>query len=126
MLFVVLLQKREKKRWIFRKATAGEQPQRTLTATAAAPPVPVLTASVSAEQRRRAIAVAVATAATAEVAASAAKAAAEVVRLTSSSASLVKEDAAIVIQTAFRGYLVREMFLQPHKSEDGKAIQPNF
>ncbi|KAH0456206.1 hypothetical protein IEQ34_014113 [Dendrobium chrysotoxum] len=99
--------KKEKKRWIFRKSPAGEHPLRTLLATAAAPQVAALTVSVSAEQRRRAIAVAVASAATAEAAASAAKAAAEVVRLTSSSASLGKKDAAIVIQTAFRGYLAR-------------------
>ncbi|XP_020697926.1 protein IQ-DOMAIN 1 isoform X1 [Dendrobium catenatum] len=99
--------KREKKRWIFRKSPAGEHPLRTLLATAAVPQAAALTASVSAEQRRRAIAVAVASAATAEAAASAAKAAAEVVRLTSSSACLGKKDAAIVIQTAFRGYLAR-------------------
>ncbi|KAK8944160.1 Protein IQ-DOMAIN 1 [Platanthera zijinensis] len=103
--------KREnKKRWpVFCKPAAGERRLRTLRETAAAEkPIPALPpAAVAAEQRRRAVAVAVATAATAEAAAAAAKAAAEVVRLTSFRASFLKEHAAIVIQTAFRGYLAR-------------------
>ncbi|XP_008776838.1 protein IQ-DOMAIN 1-like [Phoenix dactylifera] len=98
--------KREKRRWIFLKASSQEQQQtqqeaevRSVTASSAA--------NASAEQRH-AIAVAVATAATAEAAVATAQAAAEVVRLTRPSASFVKERyAAIVIQTAFRGYLAR-------------------
>lgn len=67
-------------------------------------------APVTVEQRR-AMAVAVATAATAEAAVVAAQAAAEVVRLARPSASFVREHyAAIVIQTAFRGYLVLKRF----------------
>ncbi|KAK8945570.1 Protein IQ-DOMAIN 1 [Platanthera guangdongensis] len=103
--------KREnRKKWpVFCKPAAGERPLRTLRETvAAAKPLPALPpAAVTAEQRRRAVAIAVATAATAEAAAAAAKAAAEVVRLTSFRASFLKEHAAIVIQTAFRGYLAR-------------------
>ncbi|KAH7668300.1 P-loop containing nucleoside triphosphate hydrolase protein [Dioscorea alata] len=87
--------KREKRRWVFRKSSGQEQKP----AVAEAP--------VTVEQRR-AMAVAVATAATAEAAVVAAQAAAEVVRLARPSASFVREHyAAIVIQTAFRGYLAR-------------------
>lgn len=58
-------------------------------------------------EQRHAIALAVATAATAEAAVATAQAAAEVVRLTRSNPDFVKEHcAAIVVQTAFRGYLV--------------------
>lgn len=59
------------------------------------------------DEQRHAIALAVATAATAEAAVATAQAAAEVVRLTRPSSSFVREHyAAIVVQTAFRGYLV--------------------
>ncbi|XP_074585622.1 protein IQ-DOMAIN 17-like isoform X2 [Curcuma longa] len=92
-------QKREKRRWIFRKSYSP-QDQQQLRATVAVP-------TVTAEQRH-AIALAVASAATAEAAVATAKAAAEVVRLTRPSSSFVKEHyAAVVIQTAFRGYLAR-------------------
>ncbi|PKA47674.1 Protein IQ-domain 14 [Apostasia shenzhenica] len=75
--------KREKKRWIFRKSSCHEQQQQQQVATAA-------------------------TAATAEAAVATAHAAAEVVRLTRPSASFAREHyAAIVVQTAFRGYLAR-------------------
>ncbi|XP_008777584.2 protein IQ-DOMAIN 1-like [Phoenix dactylifera] len=96
--------KREKRRWIFRKSSAHEQQQQQQAQLGRAAPA----AAVTPEQRR-AIALAMATAATAEAAAATAQAAAEVVRLTRpSSASSVREhDAAIVIQTAFRGYLAR-------------------
>ncbi|XP_072966294.1 protein IQ-DOMAIN 17-like [Typha angustifolia] len=93
--------KREKRRWLFRKCSAHER--------AAPPPAapPEAAAAVTAEQRH-AIALAVATAATAEAAVATAQAAAEVVRLTRPSSTFVKEHyAAIVIQTAFRGYLAR-------------------
>jgi hypothetical protein len=66
------------------------------------------------EEQRHAIALAVATAATAEAAVATAQAAAEVVRLTRPGAvpagsSFVRREhyAAVVIQTAFRGYLAR-------------------
>lgn len=62
------------------------------------------------EQNRHAYSVALATAVAAEAAVAAAQAAAEVVRLTTVSRNLGKtkeEIAAIKIQTAFRGYLVR-------------------
>lgn len=67
------------------------------------------------DEQRHAIALAVATAATAEAAVATAHAAAEVVRLTRPAATsngnnscYVREHyAAILIQTAFRGYLVR-------------------
>lgn len=65
------------------------------------------------EQRKHAVTVAVATAVAAEAAAAAAQAAAEVVRLTGTPLSYpqAQEVAAIKIQTAFRGYLVRLMLL---------------
>lgn len=64
-------------------------------------------ASAEAEQRH-AIAVAIATTAAAQAAVATAQAAVEVVRLTRPAASIfVREHfAAIVVQTAFRGYLV--------------------
>nr|CAD1821724.1 unnamed protein product [Ananas comosus var. bracteatus] len=107
--------KREKRRWIFRKpspATTAHEPQmqmqmqmQQLPGRAAAQPAQ---AAVTAEQRH-AIALAVASAATAEAAVATAQAAAEVVRLTQpSAAGFVRQHcAAIVIQTAFRGYLAR-------------------
>lgn len=88
-------QRREKRRWTFRKASTSRETQ----------------GGASAEERH-AIALAVATAATAEAAVATAKAAAEVVRLArpAASASFVRENyAAIVIQTAFRGYLVSNL-----------------
>ncbi|XP_019710908.1 protein IQ-DOMAIN 18 [Elaeis guineensis] len=92
--------KREKRRWIFRKSSAHEQQQQQGRAAPAAVVTP---------EHRHALALAMATAATAEAAVVTAQAAAEVVRLTKpSSASVVREhDAAIIIQTAFRGYLAR-------------------
>ncbi|RWW39217.1 hypothetical protein BHE74_00055478 [Ensete ventricosum] len=94
--------KREKRRWMFRKSSAQEQQQQQQQVPQTrAPPLPAVT-----PEQRHAIALAVASAATAEAAVATAQAAAEVVRLTRPSASFVKEHyAAIVIQTAFRGYL---------------------
>ncbi|KAJ0968641.1 hypothetical protein J5N97_025558 [Dioscorea zingiberensis] len=93
-------EKREKRRWVFRKSS-GAQDQKP-------PAEPAVTAPTVTVEQRRAMAVAVATAATAEAAVVAAQAAVEVVRLTRPSASFVREHyAAIVIQTAFRGYLAR-------------------
>ncbi|CAL9190612.1 unnamed protein product [Musa hybrid cultivar] len=88
--------KREKRRWMFRKPSTLEQQQQARAPTVVTP------------EERHAIALAVASAATAEAAVATAQAAAEVVRLTRPSASFVKEHyAAVVIQTAFRGYLAR-------------------
>ncbi|XP_074587728.1 protein IQ-DOMAIN 17-like [Curcuma longa] len=92
--------RREKGRWIFRKPYSPEEQQQQVSSAVA---VPVVSA-----ERRHAIALAVASAATAEAAVATAKAAVEVVRLTRPSSSFVKEHcAAVVIQTAFRGYLAR-------------------
>ncbi|CAL5004460.1 unnamed protein product [Urochloa decumbens] len=102
--------KRERRRWLFRRssspspspAPAAPEP------THQRPHQPAVT-----EEQRHAIALAVATAATAEAAVATAHAAAEVVRLTrpptAAAANSVREDhyAAVVIQTAFRGYLAR-------------------
>ncbi|KAK8718249.1 hypothetical protein V6N13_045490 [Hibiscus sabdariffa] len=79
--------KREKRRWIFRKSTSQE------TVTAQQTPVKSVT---SAAEQRHAIAVAVAKAAAAEAA-----------RLTKPNYGRDHHFAAIVIQTAFRGYLAR-------------------
>ncbi|KAL5726758.1 hypothetical protein ACHQM5_000022 [Ranunculus cassubicifolius] len=109
-------QKREKRRWIFRKSsnqetvvTNQEEPKKTTTSTTSITP-PALTPDevnhVSAADQRHAIAVAVATA---EAAMATARAAVEVVRLTRppSSSSNSYDRSAVIIQTAFRGYLAR-------------------
>ncbi|KAJ6332605.1 hypothetical protein OIU77_008633 [Salix suchowensis] len=106
--------KKEKRRWLFRKpSSANHVPvQRreeniavtNKTSTATAPSCPPLD-----DGKRLAIAVAAATAATADAAAVTAQAAAEISRLTRPASILVRAKlrAAIVIQTAFRGYLAR-------------------
>lgn len=102
--------KRERRRWLFRRssspspspASAPAPPEQQQSAARSAP-APAVT-----DEQRHAIALAVATAATAEAAVATAQAAAEVVRLTRPSSSFVREHyAAIVVQTAFRGYLAR-------------------
>ncbi|KAE8777289.1 Protein IQ-DOMAIN 14 [Hordeum vulgare] len=102
--------KRERRRWLFRRssspspspASATAPPEQQQSAARSAP-APAVT-----DEQRHAIALAVATAATAEAAVATAQAAAEVVRLTRPSSSFVREHyAAIVVQTAFRGYLAR-------------------
>ncbi|KAF8379802.1 hypothetical protein HHK36_029251 [Tetracentron sinense] len=98
-------QKREKRRWIFRKPSNHEPviqqcEAKTTTITTATIPV-------SAAEQRHAIAVAVATAAAAEAAVATAQAAVEVVRLTRPSNFVREHYAAVAIQTAFRGYLAR-------------------
>ncbi|CAL9779264.1 unnamed protein product [Musa acuminata subsp. burmannicoides] len=100
--------KKEKRRWLFRKSSAHEQQPQQGQQTRTPPPPPPPQAAVTPEQRH-AIALAVASAATAEAAVATAQAAAEVVRLTQPSSSFAKEQhyAAVVIQTAFRGYLAR-------------------
>ncbi|KAI8569911.1 hypothetical protein RHMOL_Rhmol02G0314600 [Rhododendron molle] len=98
-------QKREKRRWLFRRAPSNtHEHQREATNNSA----PLMNAQCMAADRRHAIAVATATVAAAEAAAATAQAAVEIIRLTTpSSTSLREHNAAIVIQTCFRGYLAR-------------------
>lgn len=102
--FLGFVQKREKRRW-FRKPTNLNQ-QETATQQAQAPKatdhVSAANSSAAAEQKH-VLAVAVATA---EAAMATAQAAAEVARLTRPSNHAREHYYAIVIQTAFRGYLV--------------------
>lgn len=108
--------RREKKRWSFKTARdSADMPE--------PPKVPVTTSADSAawlrslysetekEQSKHAIAVAAATAAAADAAVAAAQAAVAVVRLTSHGRGTMfgcvqERTAAVMIQTAFRGYLV--------------------
>ncbi|KAG9453123.1 hypothetical protein H6P81_006027 [Aristolochia fimbriata] len=96
--------KTEKRRWIFRKSSHHEaaasqnSDQKTITQ--------VSSSAANADQRH-AIAVAVATAAAAEAAVATAQAAVEVVRLTQPTNFVREHYAAVLIQTAFRGYLAR-------------------
>ncbi|KAM1464451.1 hypothetical protein ACFXTO_044104 [Malus domestica] len=92
--------KREKRRWIFRKPTSLNQ-QETVTQEAATEQKHV---SAAADQKH-VFSVAVDTA---EAAMATAHAAAEVVRLTRPSNHARENYYAIVIQTAFRGYLARK------------------
>ncbi|KAJ8650241.1 hypothetical protein MRB53_003264 [Persea americana] len=94
--------KRDRKRWTFRKHSEQE----TLQQANFKPTASLVSAAAAADQRH-AIAVAVATAAAAEAAVATAQAAVEVVRLTRPSNFVKEHYAAIVIQTAFRGYLAR-------------------
>lgn len=88
-----LLHKREKRRWLFRKPTTVPEN--------ATPQPPKITTEAPASEQRHAIALAVATAAAAE-------AAMEVARRTRPLSSHSREHyAAVIIQTAFRGYLAR-------------------
>lgn len=104
LLGFIYVQKREKKRWIFRKAVVHFDQQ--CEAKTSVNINPVLTA-----EQRHAIAVAAATAAAAEAAVATARAAAEIVRLTRPSNFVNIHYAATVIQTAFRGYLVPTILL---------------
>jgi len=106
--------KNNKRRWSFGKQSSKNK--------SLPPPPPSafnqFDSSTSVERNKHAIAVAAATAAVAEAALAAAHAAAEVVRLTSSGVAgssnkarggqlrLPEENAAVKIQSAFRGYLV--------------------
>ncbi|KAK6239644.1 hypothetical protein QUC31_005113 [Theobroma cacao] len=107
--------KREKRRWIFRKPTSQETvtQQTPVKATASTQATgngagAATDSATAAADQRHAIAVAVAKAAAAEAAVATAQAAVEVARLTRPS-NYAREHhyAAIVIQTAFRGYLAR-------------------
>ncbi|KAA8540089.1 hypothetical protein F0562_026781 [Nyssa sinensis] len=112
--------KRGKRRWIFRKPTIQET---TIQHSAARNKATTANTSVSKSagtnltmnpvveaagaEQRCAIAVAMATTAAAEAAVATAQAAVEVIRLTRPSIFVREHFAAIVIQTAFRGYLAR-------------------
>ena len=107
---------REKKRWGFGKSFREKDPVRPPTPPVQRAATPRRNYASSDdggdEQNKRAIAVAAATAAVAEAAVAAAQAAAAVVRLTSSGRCLPagakhEEWAAVRIQAAFRGYLVK-------------------
>lgn len=109
--------KKEKRRWLFKKATNQQESPSTTAVqqsahikTAGGPVLNAATGSDVSEQRH-AIAVAVATAAAAEAAVATAHAAMEVARLTKPTPNNVENprehSAAILIQTAFRGYLAR-------------------
>ncbi|KAL3499103.1 hypothetical protein ACH5RR_041835 [Cinchona calisaya] len=108
--------KREKRRWLFRKPSNNEAKVTAHCAPAPPPPknTPTPPQVLLPTDQRHAIAVAAATAAAAEAAVATAQAAVEIIRLTRSSnptasSSVMKHDnyAAVVIQTAFRGYLAR-------------------
>ncbi|KAJ4846424.1 hypothetical protein Tsubulata_036683, partial [Turnera subulata] len=99
--------KREKRRWIFRKPANQEAvtPTKTTPSKAVGGGCEAPTDNVSSAEAEARLAAA--TAAAAEAAAATAKAAAEVARLTRPSYQARSHYAAIVIQTAFRGYLAR-------------------
>ncbi|CAD6246448.1 unnamed protein product [Miscanthus lutarioriparius] len=110
----------QRRRWLFRRSSSpspspAPAPAPTAPDHAHPHPHPHPRPAAVTEEQRHAIALAVATAATAEAAVATAQAAAEVVRLTRPGAvpvpagSFVRREhyAAVVIQTAFRGYLAR-------------------
>ncbi|CAK9143631.1 unnamed protein product [Ilex paraguariensis] len=109
--------KREKRRWLFRKPTSHatvnhHTPPKRTNADAcggAATAGGISGAALAAAEQRHAIAVAVASAVAAEAAVASAQAAMEVARLARPVPSNYAREhrAAIVIQTAFRGYLAR-------------------
>ncbi|KAI6701934.1 hypothetical protein NL676_011070 [Syzygium grande] len=103
--------KREKRRWLFRKSGSNHPTDcetKEAVAAAAAADICTVVNPVMVDDQRHAIAVAAATAAAAEAAVATAQAAMEIARLTRPPSSLTKENrAAVVIQTAFRGYLAR-------------------
>ncbi|KAM7491540.1 hypothetical protein LguiA_034461 [Lonicera macranthoides] len=99
--------KREKRRWLFRKSSHNAQQRESkLTENLVSHMNPVALAA----DQKHAFAVAAATAAAAEAAIATAQAAAEIFRLTAKPRCIPLKQhhhAAIVIQTAFRGYLAR-------------------
>lgn len=96
------VQKREKRRWIFRKPT---NIQETIVSQSVQQSQTPDQQKQNGEDQKHALAVAVATA---EAAMATAQTAAEVARLTRPSNHASERTAAIVIQTAFRGYLVSQ------------------
>ncbi|OWM72218.1 protein IQ-DOMAIN 1-like [Punica granatum] len=94
--------KREKRRWLFRKSSSSQAEAKPKAETCATVD-PVIV-----NEQRHAIAVAAATAVAAEAAVATAQAAMEIARLTRPATNFSKENwAAVLIQTAFRGYLAR-------------------
>lgn len=108
------MQKREKRRWLFRKSGSNHPTDcETKEAVAAAADICTAVNPVMVDDQRHAIAVAAATAAAAEAAVATAQVAMEIARLTRPPSGLTKENrAAVVIQTAFRGYLVSRKLSQ--------------
>lgn len=112
------LQKRGKRKWIFRKPLVQEtmiqhneeknfRTSGDTSVTSGAETLPKNTVpKATDDKQRRAIAVAMATTAAAEAAVATAQAAVEIIRLTGPSILVRTHFAAITIQTAFRGYLV--------------------
>ncbi|CAK9146503.1 unnamed protein product [Ilex paraguariensis] len=109
--------KRGKRRWIFRKHSLHEttiqhnelvQNMTTSANTNLGTLVRNPMSEAADYDQRRAIAVARATTAAAEAAVATAQAAVEIIRLTTRPSILVRQQhAAVIIQTAFRGYLAR-------------------
>ncbi|XVE64589.1 hypothetical protein DITRI_Ditri07aG0112700 [Diplodiscus trichospermus] len=103
--------KREKRRWLFRRpGDINHVEQCETKAPAEITSIAPVNPGLDITEQRHAIAVAAATAAAAEAAVATAQVAVEIVRLSSrpSNYANVREHfAAIVIQTAFRGYLAR-------------------
>ncbi|XP_022855298.1 protein IQ-DOMAIN 1-like isoform X2 [Olea europaea var. sylvestris] len=107
-------EKREKRKWLFRKASDQAHQLSEVKVASANGSVSARNSALPADQRH-AIAVATATAAAAEAAVATAKAAVEIIRLTgqqsktnSKTNSFRRHSAATIIQTAFRGYLARK------------------
>lgn len=95
------LQKREKRRWLFRKSSSGHPEAKPKPETF------VTVDPIIVNEQRHAIAVAAATAAAAEAVVATAQAAMKIAQFTPPVPTFIKENwAAVIIQTAFRGYLV--------------------
>lgn len=113
------MQKRGKRRWVLWKPSLHETTIQHCEVKNKASPSPSSTSNVAnllktplsangESEQRRGIAVAMAVTAAAEAAVATAQAAVEIIRLTRPNFILVEQrQAAVVIQTSFRGYLVR-------------------
>ncbi|XP_002525813.2 protein IQ-DOMAIN 17 [Ricinus communis] len=104
--------KRGKRRWIFRKLSTQEtviqhSAEKSVTTTTTNNIMATAISEAADAEQRHALAVAMATTAAAQAAVATAQAAVEVVRLTRPSLFVKQHYAAIVIQTAFRGYLAK-------------------
>ncbi|KAK9724872.1 hypothetical protein RND81_05G104500 [Saponaria officinalis] len=94
--------RRGKRRWIFGKSTSNDKeknhPAKATVETAV---------MVAEDEKRRAIEVAIATATAAEAAVATAKAAVDYIRTSTSFVFIRENQAAVIIQKSFRGYLAR-------------------